>query len=87
MEHIALELNNVELYDHLCHGPTSLMEGGDLKIVTKDKGTIAGNPIALIAFTVLDKEGKPIGTAQAATTVKLLRAVLTVLNGRYPPPS
>jgi len=84
LEHIALILNNAAAFDAVVHGtdgvPT-LLEGGDVRIITKDDATEDGCAVAVITFTV-EVDGKPM-RAQAVVTVRLLTSTLRVLHARY----
>jgi hypothetical protein len=76
MEQLAVKLNDAEAFDAVLKN--SLPEGGDLTIITKDFGTVGGNPVAMITFTVeVNGERK---TAQTVTTLKLLLTILNVFQ-------
>lgn len=84
MQHLPVKLNQVELFDKTVHGRDgmrTLMDAGDLQIITKDEGTESGRAVACLTFTV-DVDGKPV-RAQTVTTVRLLTMVLSILKGRY----
>jgi hypothetical protein len=70
-------------FDQLLHHSGAAKDTGDLRIVTKDNGTVSGKPIACIAFTAVLPDGKT-QLVQTVTTVALLKATLAALNGRYP---
>jgi hypothetical protein len=86
MESISLVLDpdgSGRVFDELLHRSGALPEVGDLKIVTKNKGTESGKPIAVLAFSVVLPSGRP-QLVQAVTTVALLKASLAALNAKYP---
>jgi hypothetical protein len=82
MNAISLLLGQDAEFDKAIRGPNTLPDRGDLKIITKDKGTEGGNPIAVLTFTVQLPDGKEY-KAQTVTTVRLLLSVLAGLRGRY----
>jgi hypothetical protein len=76
--------NSPELFDAIIQGTAphdTLPEGGDLMLITKHGGTESERAIAMLTFTV--EVGGKMRRAQAVTTVKLLKACLKMLNGRY----
>ena len=60
----------------------TLPDGGDLQIITKDAGTVNGNPVAILTFTVELPDGT-FRKAQTVTTVALLMGTLAILRGKY----
>lgn len=82
MESISIILDDGtgKEYDAALKG--TLPECGDLKFITKDKGTQSGNPIVLIAFTVQLPDGT-MARAQAATTAKCIDGLAKALRGKY----
>lgn len=80
MEQVVVKLGDDARFDQCCHG--GLPEGGDLEIVTKDRGTIQGRAIALLTFTVRLPDWTA-ARAQSATTVRNLMMALAALRGRY----
>lgn len=79
-ECFKVDLDDGKLFDELVH--SSLPEGGDLSIVTKDNATVAGNPAAVISFTV-ELPGGKLARAQCVTTVRNIMAAFAILRGRY----
>jgi len=86
MEHIALVLNNEKEFDEAVHGGNGirvLPDDGQLKIITKDVGTVSGRAVAVLTFGV-DVDGKgDLCRAQTVVSVKMLLAAARVLRGRY----
>lgn len=80
---IVLDPDNGQSYDKALRQPGILKEAGNLTITTKDKATLEGNAGAIITFSVEMPDGS-IRPVQAVTTVKLLKALGRLLNGRYP---
>ncbi len=78
---ISLILGNDAAFDEAVHGDGAIPDNGDLKLITKDKGTEEGNPIACLTFTV-QVDGKPY-RAQTVLTVRTLQCALAGLRGRY----
>lgn len=73
-----------ERFDAIIQGTAplpTLPEGGDLTLITKHDGAISGRAIAMLTFTV-EVDGK-MRQAQAVTSIKLLKWMLQVLDGRY----
>lgn len=84
MEHLPVKLNEPDLFDITVHGQDgvrTLMDAGDLQIITKDNGTHSGRALACLTFTV-DVDGKPV-RVQTVTTVRLLTSAFAILRGRY----
>jgi len=69
-------------FDSVVHHKDALPDFGDLKIITKDKGTVGGRPIAVLTFTVAMPDGTQ-RIAQTVTTVRLLKTALGAIAGRY----
>lgn len=82
MEAVQINFDDHALFDELCHGETSLSEGGDLKMVTKDHGTLAGRPVVLLAFTVQLPDGS-LRTAQVVLTGRNFAMMAAAFRGRY----
>lgn len=82
MEHIELRLADDRLYDELVH--QGLAQASDIRIVSKDSGTVSGKPVVVIAFDVQLPDGS-IARAQATTTYRCLDMALSALRGRYGP--
>lgn len=80
MEHMNVDLDDNELYDQLVH--RGLIQASDIHLVTKAKGTLDGNPLAVLAFKVKTPAGQ-VRVAQAVTTVKLLQQAFAGLFDRY----
>lgn len=82
MEHFAVTLDDGtgKAYDEALKD--SLPEGGDLKAITKNDGTVQGNPIVLLTFTVQMPDGT-IRKAQAATSVKLFLFAARLMAAKY----
>lgn len=80
MEHFSIDLDSDELFDQLVH--RGLMQASDIHLVTKAKGTVEGNPLAVLAFKVKTPAGQ-VRVAQAVTTVKLLQQAFAGLFDRY----
>ena len=80
MEMVRVVLDNDAEYDDAVG--RGLPECGDLEIITKDKGTRDGNPVAVITFSVRLPDGSS-ARAQAVTTVNNLQMALGALDGRY----
>jgi hypothetical protein len=81
---LSIHLNSPELFDAIIQGTAphdTLPEGADLALIIKHGGTESGRAIAMLTFTV-EVDGK-MRRAQAVTSVKLLKACLKMLNGRY----
>lgn len=84
MESLPINLNDAELFDKTVHGQDgvrTLMDAGDLRLITKDNATDSGRALACLTFTV-DVDGKP-ARVQTVTTVRLLTTALHALLGRY----
>lgn len=84
MEHIAVHLGDDALYDDTVRGPGALRECGDLKLVTKDIGTVQGMPVVAITFTVQLPDGS-LRPVQCTTTYNALEMAIAALRGRYGP--
>lgn len=82
MSMIKLVLDDDEAFDEAVHGQTSLRDGGDLKVITKAKGTNAGRPIAVLTFSVELPNGM-LGQAQTVVTMANLAHLFAALRGRY----
>lgn len=84
MEHITITLGNDAEYDRAVHGDDkvpSLLEGGDLAFITKDRALTSGRAGIVITFTV-EVDGK-LRRAQAVTTVRNMHMLAAALEGRY----
>ena len=56
-------------------------EGGDLRLIVKDRATVDGWPAVAITFTVQMPDGK-LQQVQAVTTAKLFLGAATALRAR-----
>lgn len=83
METIQVTLDNKAAFDQAVHAHESLSERGDLEIITVDRGTETGEPIAVITFSVRLPDNTGGYRAQAVTTVRALNAALSALKERY----
>lgn len=85
MERIEVQLNQPDLFDRAVHGDDqirALPSGTYLQIITKDGGMASGAACAVVTFTTEGPDGK-IYRAQFSTSVRLLKASLAILDGRY----
>jgi len=80
MEAATIKLNNAEQYDALVHD--GLPQASGITVVTKDKGTDQGRPVAVIAFDAQLPDGT-VRTVQATVTVRLLQQLAAATIGRY----
>jgi hypothetical protein len=80
MNNLNITFDDAE-FDRIVHGENTLRDDGQFRVVVKDNGTVQGNAIAVITFGV-EVDGK-IMRAQTVTTVKLLKGLLAILDGRY----
>ncbi|MEE8538558.1 MAG: hypothetical protein V3S54_01990 [Woeseiaceae bacterium] len=83
MESIHVTLNDRAAFDQAVNGDASLVERGDLEIITVDDGTKDGNPAAVITFSVRLPNNEGGYRAQAVTTVRALAMALSAIQGRY----
>lgn len=83
MESIQVTLNDQAAFDQAVHADSSLVERGDLEIITIDDGTEDGNPAAVITFSVRLPNNEGGYRAQAVTTVRALTMALSAIKGRY----
>ena len=83
MESIHVTLNDKAAFDQAVHADESLVERGDLEIITVDQGTDTGQPAAVITFSVRLPNNEGGYRAQATTTVRALIMALSALKGRY----
>jgi len=61
----------------------TLKDGGNLRVITKDAGTEAGNPIAMLTFTVGIGQDRT-ARAQTVVSVKMFLAAAKILAAKYP---
>lgn len=64
--------------------PGVLRDGGDLAIISKDKGTEQGRPVVVLTFTVELPDGS-WKAAQTTVTYRELFCAVKALEGRYGP--
>jgi len=83
MESIHVTFNDQAAFDQAVHAHESLVERGDLEIITVDQATDSGRPIAVITFSVRLPNNEGGYRAQAVTTVRALMTALSALKGRY----
>lgn len=83
MEMIHVTLNDKAAFDQAVLAHESLVERGDLEIITVDQGTDDGLPAAVITFSVRLPNNEGGYRAQAVTTVRALNAALSCIRGRY----
>ncbi len=83
MEHLHVTLNDQAAFDQAVHDDASLMERGDLEIITIDHGTENGHPAAVITFSVRLPDNSGGYRAQCVTTVACLTRALALIKGRY----
>jgi hypothetical protein len=84
MQELRIQLGESDTFDNVVHGRdgvTTLRDGGDLRVVTKDGATDQGRAIACLSFTV-EVDGKLV-RAKTVTTVQLLVGLMSALVGRY----
>lgn len=71
-------------FDAMLKHPLLLKDTDEpVTVIIKDKGTVNGNPIAMISFQIVQKDGS-LAIAQTVTTVRLLKGTLKILETLYP---
>lgn len=80
MEQLNVQLNGVERFDEVIG--SSLPEGGDLEIITKDAGMKSGNGCVMFTFTVELPDGSR-ARAQSVTTMRMFRAIANAIVSSY----
>lgn len=84
MEHVQIILDDGtgSDFDKSIRGDNVLQDDGKLKIITKEKGTVEGNPIVALVFNVALPDGS-IKTVQTVTTVRMFQQAAAAMTGRY----
>jgi hypothetical protein len=82
MEHVQISLDDGTgaKFDEALRD--TLPDGGDLRVVTKDNGTVGGRPIVMLTFTAQLPDGS-VRRVQTVTTVRQFQAVAAAIRGRY----
>jgi hypothetical protein len=85
---LILDPDQGKSFDAIIHNKDILRlpDFGDLTVVTKDKGTVNGNPIVALAFGVKLPDGR-VAIAQTVTTVRLLQFALDGIRAKYGNPT
>lgn len=88
----AMNVTNISLddgtgikFDLLMRDPDTLKDGADLHVITKDNGTVSGQPAIALSFTVRQTDGQ-IKKAQTVVTWRSLHAIHSALRGKYGDP-
>lgn len=79
---ITLDDGTGQAYDEALR-ETTLPEGADLRIITKDRATQGGRPAVMVTFTVHLPDGSR-RRVQAVTTARLFLMAAAAVRGRYP---
>lgn len=80
MEVLNIKLNDIDRFDEVISN--SLLEGGDLEIVTKDAGMESGRACVMLTFTVALPDGSR-ARAQSVTTMRMFRAIANAIVSSY----
>jgi len=79
LEHLLVNLDRPKEFDDAVHG--HLAQASHIRLITKHNGTESGRAVACITFDV-EIDGK-IHTAQAVTTMRLLRTACEIILAKY----